>query len=279
MTAETSSSSGRQSSNAYEIFILTLTVLSLAIMGLLLLPLPKATEDLLRGYDNFICAVFLVDFAIRIRRAPSKRTYFFHERGWLELLGSVPNIGLTKFGAFLRLARISRLARIRWLLRGKNKRELIADVIEHRGQYAAFITLLTAMIVLVTSSLLVVSFESVAADANIKTGADALWWAVVTITTVGYGDRFPVTVGGRVTGFVVMFAGVGIIGSLASILASVLLGSPSDSEDAQVPAADGVQAELSAIRVELSALRSAMGGQAAVGVRGPQAMDEAVPSE
>ena len=65
--------------------------------------------------------------------------------------------------------------------------------------------------------------ESRAPDANITTGGDALWWAIVTITTVGYGDFFPVTTLGRVTGVVRHVRGIGIIGALASILASILV--------------------------------------------------------
>ena len=86
------------------------------------------------------------------------------------------------------------------------------------------------MLVLVSSSLLVLQFESRSPDANITTGGDALWWSVVTITTVGYGDFFPVTTLGRATGVFVMFAGVGIIGALASILASLLV-SPAPAKE------------------------------------------------
>ena len=71
-----------------------------------------------------------------------------------------------------------------------------------------------------------IQFESRSPDANITTGGDALWWSFVTITTVGYGDQYPVTTLGRLVGVFVMFAGVGIIGSLASILASVLVPQP-----------------------------------------------------
>ena len=80
-----------------------------------------------------------------------------------------------------------------------------------------------ALLVLVSSSLFVLQFESRSPDANITTGGDALWWSAVTITTVGYGDCFPVTTLGRLTGLFVMLAGVGIIGRLASILASLLV--------------------------------------------------------
>jgi voltage-gated potassium channel len=74
-------------------------------------------------------------------------------------------------------------------------------------------------------------FESKSADSNIHTGWDSLWYSIVTITTIGYGDRYPVTVGGRIAALFIMFMGVGIIGALASILSSLLVGSPPASEE------------------------------------------------
>jgi len=251
-----------QRSNAYELFILVLTVLSLGIMVVLLLPLSDPTIALLTVYDNVICVVFLLDFFLNLRRAATKREYFIGQRGWLDLLGSVPSFGFFRFTALLRLARLSRLARIGRLLRGKKKAELVQDVVEHRGQYAAFITILAAMIVMTVASVLVLQFESRSSEANITTGGDALWWAVVTITTVGYGDTFPMTLPGRLTGFLVMLAGVGIIGALASILASVLVPSPQTKEeaDAEVAASGSLQRELVDIKLELAALRRTVAG-------------------
>jgi voltage-gated potassium channel len=241
----------RRPSGAYDLFILVLTILSLLLMVGLLLPIPQVTRDLLVIYDNLICIVFLLDFAIRLRRAPSRRGYFFGEKGWLDLLGSIPSLGFFTYTAVLRLARLSRLARISRLLRGRGKRDLARDVLENRGRYAAFVTVFSAFLVLVISSILVLQFEQAAADANIHSGGDALWWAVVTITTVGYGDRFPVTAGGRATAFLVMMAGVGIIGALASILASVLLPSPDDDDESDLAIRD----ELAALRAEIAGLR------------------------
>jgi voltage-gated potassium channel len=247
-------------SNAYSIFMLVLTVMSLAIMVLLLLPLDAATIQVLTVYDNIVCVIFLADFALSLRRAPSKRYYFINQRGWLDLIGSIPSFGAFKFTALLRLARLSRLARIARMLQGENKKRLIDDVLTNRGQYAAFITILAAFMVLVTSSVLVLQFESKSADANIKDGGDALWWAIVTITTVGYGDRFPVTGLGRLTGVAVMFAGVGIIGALASILASILVPQPKEPDPAESVAAmtTALEAELAGIREELAGLRQSM---------------------
>jgi len=268
-----------QHSNSYNIFILVLTILSLAIMVLLILPLPDEVIQLLTAYDNIICIVFLADFALNMTRSERKRDYFIGQRGWLDLLGSIPSFGVLRFTALFRLARLSRLARIARLLQGENKKTLIADVVQNRGQYAAFITVLSAFIVLVTASVLVLEFESLAppGEANITTGGDALWWGVVTITTVGYGDQFPVTTLGRLTGVFVMFAGVGIIGALASILASILVPPPDPDEAlASAPAATqapapalapartegnltaSVEEELAKLRAEIEALRLAL---------------------
>ena len=246
-------------SNAYSIFMLVLTVMSLVIMVLVLLPFDPATNTLLTAYDNMICVVFLIDFALNLAGSRPRRDYFIGRRGWLDLIGSIPTFGVFRFTALLRLARLSRLARITRLLRGENKKRLVQDVLENRGQYAAFITILSAFIVLVVASILVLQFEGRSPDANITTGGDALWWGVVTITTVGYGDRYPVTALGRLTGVFVMFAGVGIIGALASILASILVPQPDkpDEADAATVIPSALEVELAGIRAELAALRQA----------------------
>jgi voltage-gated potassium channel len=245
--------------NAYNLFILILTVLSLAIMVALVLPLSDTTVKLLQFYDNLICIVFLLDFASNLRRSPSKRGYFIDERGWLDLLGSIPSFEFFKYAGLFRLARLSRLARITRLLRGKQKKELVDDVIHNRGQYAAFVTLFSALLVMTICSTMVLQFESGSSDANITTGGDALWWSIVTITTVGYGDKFPVTEWGRLTAVFVMTSGVGIIGALASILSSVLIPPARPSDGSEEPTADlSLRQELVNIRAELAALRQSI---------------------
>jgi voltage-gated potassium channel len=249
----------RRLGNAYELFIFVLTVLSLAIMVGLLLPLSPATTTLLNAYDNLICLVFLFDFGFRLWRSSPKRAYVVGERGWLDLLGSIPSFGVFQASAILRLARLSRLFRIVRLVRAQKHGSIAKDVLRNRGQYAATITVLAAFVVLVVASTLVLQFENGAPGATITSGGDALWWAVVTITTVGYGDTYPVTVGGRITAFFVMATGIGIIGALASILASVLVPGPEGSEGSEGQgdgdAGEAVRSELAAVRAELEALR------------------------
>jgi voltage-gated potassium channel len=254
--------SPRQHSNAYNIFILVLTVLSLAVMVVLLLPLSDETIKLLSVYDNLICVIFLIDFFNNLKNAPKKSDFFIKERGWLDLLGSIPSLGLLtkagKYAGLLRLARLSRLARIARLMRGENRKTLVKDVLEHRNQYAGFITILLTILVLSVSSVLVLQFESQSPEAKILTGGDALWYAIVTITTVGYGDFYPVTTAGRITAFFIMFMGVGIIGALASILASLLVGGSSPEAEEEIPTAASApqdENELAAIKDELAEIR------------------------
>ena len=187
------------------------------------------------------------------------------------MLGSIPSLGLLtnvgKFAGLLRLARLSRLARIARLLRGENKKTLIKDILDNRSRYATFLTILLTILVLTVSSVLVLQFESKSPDANINTGGDALWYAMVTITTVGYGDFYPVTAAGRITAMFIMFMGVGIIGALASILASLLVGRSSSPEEEAAEAAApmlSVQEELKSVKEELAIVRQMlekMGGR------------------
>jgi len=268
----------REHGSPYNIFILVLTLFSLAIMAVLVLPLDPDTRDLLTLYDNVICVIFLGDFFMNLAGSKPRRAYVVGQRGWLDLLGSIPSFSFIPFTALFRLARLSRLFRIGKLLGGKNRKALVADVLHNRGQYATFITILAAGMVLSVASVLVLQFESRDPDANIQTGGDAIWWGVVTLTTVGYGDRFPVTFLGRLTGVSVMMAGVGIIGALASILASVLVPPPKEPKAAPDPRTagsgaegrptpptgptaavpDAVAEELARLREEIAALRAAL---------------------
>jgi voltage-gated potassium channel len=223
----------------------------------MILPITDETWKLLNYYDNIICIIFLVDFALNLKAAKKKSDYFIKERGWLDLLGSIPSFGVFRFGGLLRLARLSRLARIGRLLRGENKKALIKDVLENRSQYALFITVLLTALVLTIASTLVLQFEGQDPNASIHTGWNAFWYSVVTITTVGYGDYYPITTGGRIAGMFIMISGIGIIGALASILASLLVGGSAPEEEATpgVIPPPTIEQELASIKQELAGLR------------------------
>ena len=242
--------------------------MSLTIMVALVLPLSPQTLQLLSFYDNVICVIFLIDFSINLMHAPRKSDYFIGHKGWLDLLGSVPSFGVFQYSGLLRLARLGRVARITRLLREQDKKELFADVLANRSQYVGFLTVLLAFLVLSTASVLELEFESRGTDPKITTGWQAFWYSIVTITTVGYGDYYPVTPGGQITGIFIMIAGVGIIGVLASLMSSLLIGQSTAPEEeprgvGPVVAVDqelaAIKDKLTGIEGELAALREMLG--------------------
>ncbi len=105
------------------------------------------------------------------------------------------------------------------------------------------------LVVITLGSIAIVLVEAPSPEANIRTGSDAVWWALVTIATVGYGDRYPVTDAGRIIGVVMIILGVSIFSVLTSFIASVFIkrSTPNDRGEADN--------ELAALRAEVAALR------------------------
>ena len=98
----------------------------------------------------------------------------------------------------------------------------------NRATGGLLLVFLIALLVLQYGSLSILWAERTSASANILTAGDALWYVVVTMSTVGYGDRFPVTGVGRVFGTFVLVIGVGVFGTLTGFLANAFV-SPSKS--------------------------------------------------
>ena len=231
--------------NVYNLFIIILTVLSLIILLMLILPMNDPNDRSVAGLRQ--SDLRRLPFRLRLQHARfALETGIFHPGPRLARLywARFRPSASCAIPALLRLARLSRLVRITRLRRYKNKHSLVEDVLQNRGQYAVFITLMSAVTVLFLCSVLVLQFESRSPDANITTGSNAIWWAIVTITTVGYGDYYPVTFMGRIIGVLVMVSGVGIIAALASVLTSIIIPPPKGGSE---PIA-GVQAVESAVK-------------------------------
>ena len=115
-------------------------------------------------------------------------------------------------------------------------KNIVRAFIKDRANNALLVVVFVVLLILEFGSMIVLYFEADAPGANITTGGDAIWWAFVSITTVGYGDKFPITQGGRVTATLILAAGVGMFGVLSGFLANFFLSpSGSDAEPATEP--------------------------------------------
>jgi voltage-gated potassium channel len=210
----------------YQLFMLALCLFAISLLGVeTLAAVDEPTRQILEYVDNTVCVLFLVDFVYTFSRAPNKLRYMV-TWGWIDLLSSIPAIN-----AF-RLGRAARLLRILRLLRAIRSARVIGQfIVTRRGESVGLTAVLTALILIMFSSIAVLQFE-VPAGGNIKTAEDALWWSITTMTTVGYGDRFPTTTEGRMIAAVLMIAGVGIVGVLSGLMAGWFMSPAAKAADA-----------------------------------------------
>ena len=174
----------------------------------------------------------------RYRRAPNRWRYFI-TWGWIDLLSSIPALDVARWGRAARILRILRL------LRGlRASQVLVQAVVQQRAHNAMLAASLIALMLVSFCSIAILQFES-GPQANIVSAEDALWWALTTITTVGYGDRYPTTAEGRLIAVILMSGGVGLFGVFSAFLASRFIGEGERAESA----------ELIAMRSELTRIR------------------------
>jgi voltage-gated potassium channel len=220
--------------------MLTLCLFALGILAAkALVELSPETTTILEYADVAVCLVFLGDFVFSLVRAED-RVRYLRTWGWLDLLSSIPSIEVARWG---RAARVLRVLRV---LRGLRASQSVSTILlRTRPGDSVLAAGASALMILVLCSIAILHFES-GGDGNIRSGEDAVWWALSTITTVGYGDRFPVTAEGRLVGAILMCAGVGLFGVLSGFVASWFI----------APEERRQEGELAALHQELRSLRA-----------------------
>ncbi len=173
----------------YEIFIGILSILSIVNVVMMYVAEDPNLDTVIEAMNWLLSIIFLADFAYRLFTAASKSGYFFRQFGWADLLASLPF-------PQAKILRVFRLVRVFRLLREFGLKNIGRSLITDRAGSALLTLLLMGILVLEFGSLGILHIEQYALDANITSASDALWYVVVTISTVGYGDRFlsPTTV-------------------------------------------------------------------------------------
>ncbi|WP_428773007.1 potassium channel family protein [Vibrio sp.] len=189
------------------------------VSGLLFVPLETNTRQILIGLDTLICSIFLLQLLIDLIRAADRK--HFVKRHWIDFIASVPLVEP------LRYARLVQILRV--LLELRSSRSLRKQLSRNRRETTVASILLMMVLLITSGSILMVLLEGDVAEANIHNGGDALWWSLVTISTVGYGDFYPVTTAGRILAAGLIISGVGLFGTISGLITSLIVSPSSHS--------------------------------------------------
>jgi voltage-gated potassium channel len=222
-----------RSQEAYDRFSavtdLPLTLLAVLWLPVLVLPLvmdlPASVVRLFNLIDLVIWLLYGAEYLIRLYLSPSRTRFVTHHL--IDL--AVVVLPVLRPLRALRLLRLFNLSRAAVVL--VNALTRVRGILTHRGLH--FVLMGVTGIVVVGSGV-ELAFEQHAHGANIHNFGESLWWAIVTVTTVGYGGNYPVTTGGRCVAVVLMLVGIGLIGSLSATVASYFVEEKADEEKADL---------------------------------------------
>lgn len=196
----------------YEFFVASLLLLQIVNSTLLFVPLRSEQREIVIGFWLGISFFLILDVLHRRLRTSKAVRRIFTRYSWMTWVGSLPI-------PFITIVRLSGfLLTLRKLRRGEFTQ--IGEVMVSRhAQSTLLVVVFLAVIFFEFGSLMILVAEDGAPAANIVTAGDAVWWSVVTISTVGYGDTFPTTRWGRIIGFMLILSGVGLFTTITSFLA------------------------------------------------------------
>jgi len=212
-----------RSGRYFDLIIQALIVTSLIAFAIDTLPdVSPKTRSWLRYLEIITVAIFTLEYGLRIWAAPNRMKFIFSFYGIVDLIAIAPfyllpglDLRSARIFRMLRLIRILKLARYSTALRRMHRAILIA-----KEELVLFFLVTISLLYLAAVGIYV--FENEAQPEAFKSVFHSLWWAVTTLTTVGYGDIYPVTVGGRIFTFIILLIGLGVVSVPAGIFASAL---------------------------------------------------------
>ena len=184
--------------------------------------LPPFVSDALDISEIVITVLFTIEYLVRIATAPKKIGYILSFYGIVDLIAILPfYIALGVDLRAVRAFRLFRIIRILKLTRYGRAMERFAKALSYAKEEVVIFFIAT-IIILYLASVGMYYFEHDAQPDAFRSIFDSLWWAVATLTTVGYGDIYPVTVGGKIFTFVILMCGLGVVAVPAGLISAAL---------------------------------------------------------
>ncbi|WP_179376752.1 ion transporter [Winogradskyella wichelsiae] len=214
---------GTKRSRRFAYFIQFLIILSVITFSIETLPdLKPQTRVVLKAIEAFCVIVFTFEYLARIYVADHKPKFIFSFFGIVDFLAILPFY--LSFGIdlrSLRLLRMFRLFRLFKLVRYNKAMRHFAKAMRLAKEQIILFMMITLMLIYFTA-VGIYYFENEAQPEHFSSIFSSLWWSIVTLTTVGYGDVYPITIGGRVFTFFMLLIGLGVVAIPTGIISSSL---------------------------------------------------------
>jgi voltage-gated potassium channel len=210
-------------SRYFAFFIQSLILLSIVTFSIETIPnLKPQTRTILQSIEWFSVIVFTLEYLLRIYVADSKPKFIFSFFGIIDLLAILPFY--LSFGVDLRSLRALRFLRLFRVLKLVRYNKAISHFTRaiKSSKEEIFLFIFITLILIYFSAIGIYYFENQAQPEHFSSIFESLWWAIITLTTVGYGDVYPITVGGKVFTFFILMIGLGIVAIPTGIISSAL---------------------------------------------------------
>ncbi len=210
----------------FDLSIQSFILAAIVVFALETLPdLDTAALQILVMIEMFFVAIFSLEYLLRILVAKDKSKFIFSFWGVIDLLAILPfylfSLGMTFDLIMLRALRLLRLVRI--LKLGRYSKSLSRMTLAMKiAKEDLLLALAATAIMLLVASFGIYQFENSVQPEKFRSVFDSLWWALSTLTTVGYGDVYPMTLGGKLFTGLILMTGLGIVALPAGIIASSL---------------------------------------------------------
>ncbi|RZN82601.1 MAG: ion transporter [Winogradskyella sp.] len=206
---------------AFDIFIQILIIVSVVVFSIETLPnLKPHTREILHSIEIFCVVIFTIEYLARIYIAEKKLKFIFSFFGIIDFLAILPFYLAIGFDLrSLRLLRMFRLFRLLKLVRYNTAMKNFGRAMYVAKEQIVLFMAIT-VILIYFSAVGIYYFEHEAQPDHFASIFDSLWWSIVTLTTVGYGDVYPITIGGRVFTFFILLIGLGIVAIPTGIISS-----------------------------------------------------------